>query len=94
MKAQERDKLLQVLEARFHKNMQRHEGLSWPEVQARLMANGKALESLQKMEASGGEPDVIGQVSGGTGFTFCDCSPETPSGRRSVCYDGEARLAR
>lgn len=93
MKAQERDTLLQALKARFEKNMQRHEGVKWTDVQARLEASSSALESLQAMEASGGEPDVIGAAQDGR-FTFCDCAPESPQGRRSLCYDRKALDAR
>ena len=94
MKAQEREELLQVLKARFEKNMHRHVGIAWAEVQARLEGNPDALRSLQGMEVTGGEPDVIGQDKGSGHFTFCDCSPETPIGRRSTCYDVEARESR
>ena len=90
MKAQEREELLQALKARFEKNMHRHEGIAWAEVQARLEGNPDALRSLREMEATGGEPDVIGQDSEAGHFTFCDCSAESPAGRRSVCYDREA----
>jgi hypothetical protein len=90
MKAQERDELLQALKARFEQNMHRHQGIAWAEVQARLEGNPAALKSLQAMEATGGEPDVIGQDKEGGHFTFCDCSAESPIGRRSVCYDREA----
>jgi hypothetical protein len=94
MKAQERDELLKALKARFEKNMHRHKGIAWGEVQARLEANPGALKSLGAMEATGGEPDVIGSPQQSGRFTFCDCSAETPAGRRSVCYDGAARDAR
>lgn len=90
MKAQERDELLQVLKARFEQNMHRHQGIAWAEVQAKLEGDPAALKSLQAMEATGGEPDVIGQDKEGGHFTFCDCSAESPIGRRSVCYDREA----
>ena len=93
MKAQERDKLLQTLKARFEANMPRHKGIAWAKVQARLEAHPEALKSLHAMEGSGGEPDVIGGDDK-FGFTFCDCSAETPSGRRSLCYDREALDAR
>ncbi len=74
--------------------MHRHEGVAWAEVRARLGRYPDALRSLREMDVTGGEPDVIGQ-GGGTGpFTFCDCSPESPTGRRSVCYDAEARNSR
>ncbi len=92
MKAKEREQLLQTLKARFDRNMQRHAGIAWASVQARLEANPEALESLHQMESTGGEPDVTGKESGR--FIFCDCSPESPSGRRSTCYDAEALEAR
>jgi hypothetical protein len=90
MKAQERDELLRALKARFEKNMHRHKGVAWDAVQARLEGNPSALNSLRAMEATGGEPDVIGQDKETGRFTFCDCSPESPAGRRSVCYDRAA----
>jgi hypothetical protein len=90
MKAQQRVELLQALKARFEKNMHRHKGIAWVEVQARLERNPDALESLRAMEATGGEPDVIGRDKQSGRFTFCDCSSESPVGRRSVCYDREA----
>jgi hypothetical protein len=89
MKAQERDKLLQALKARFEKNMPRHKGVAWADVESRLTGNAAALKSLQAMEASGGEPDVIGKPESGK-FRFCDCAAESPTGRRSLCYDREA----
>jgi Protein of unknown function (DUF4256) len=93
MKPPERDKLIETLKARFEKNMGRHRGIAWPAVQARLDGNPAALKSLRAMEASGGEPDVVGD---GTAehVTFWDCSAESPIGRRSVCYDKEARISR
>jgi hypothetical protein len=94
MKAQERDELLQVLKARFEKNMHRHQGIAWMEVQTKLERNPAALNSLQAMEETGGEPDVIGQDKESGRFTFCDCSIESPTGRRSICYDHEALAAR
>lgn len=90
MKAIERDKLLQALKTRYEKNMHRHQGIAWTEVQARLENNPLALKSLQAMEASGGEPDVIGKDKESGHITFCDCSAESPKGRRSVCYDRAA----
>jgi len=90
MKAQECDELLRALKARFEKNMHRHKGLAWGEVQARLESNPSALRSLHAMEATGGEPDVIGQDKETGHFTFCDCSMESPTGRRSFCYDRAA----
>ena len=94
MKAQERDELLRALKARFEKNMQRHRAIAWTDVQARLEGNADALRSLRAMEDTGGEPDVIGQGEHAGAFTFCDCSAESPAGRRSLCYDGEALEAR
>jgi hypothetical protein len=94
MKAQERQELLGALKARFEKNMHRHKGVAWDEVQARLENNASALKSLGVMEATGGEPDVIGQADETGHFTFCDCSAESPKGRRSVCYDRAARDSR
>ena len=94
MKAQEREELLQALKARFEKNMHRHKGIAWADVRARLEGNPDALRSLREMEATGGEPDVIGQDSEAGHYTFCDCSAESPAGRRSVCYDREALESR
>jgi hypothetical protein len=94
MKAQERDQLLRSLQSRFEKNMDRHEGFAWAKVLARLEATPAALASLSAMEASGGEPDVIGQDAATGQLIFCDCSPESPAGRRSLCYDREALNAR
>jgi hypothetical protein len=95
MKAQEKKDLLQVLEVRFEKNMRRHIGIAWADVRARLEGNAEALRSLREMEVTGGEPDVIGGRDKETGrFNFCDCSPESPIGRRSVCYDGDALESR
>jgi hypothetical protein len=90
MKAQERETLLRTLMARFEANMDRHKGLAWDKVQARLEGNGNALRSLQEMEATGGEPDVIGRDKATGRYTFCDCAAESPLKRRSLCYDGEA----
>ncbi|MGH8664672.1 MAG: DUF4256 domain-containing protein [Burkholderiales bacterium] len=90
MKAQEREKLLHALKARFDKNMHRHKAIAWANVQAKLEANPDALRSLREMEVTGGEPDVIGQDREAGHFTFWDCAAESPTGRRSVCYDGEA----
>lgn len=94
MKAQERQELLDLLQARFDKNTHRHKGIAWADVLARLEANPDALRALREMEATGGEPDVIGQNKEGGHYTFCDCSAESPIGRRSVCYDGEALESR
>src|SRR5687767_8957392 len=89
MKLSEFDELIEILKARFEKNMHRHKGMAWAAVQAKLEGNVNALRSLGAMEASGGEPDVIGDDKSGH-ITFCDCSAESPDGRRSVCYDKEA----
>jgi len=78
------------LAARFETNMHRHHGVGWVEVRARLESNPGALKSLLAMEATGGEPDVIGQDKGTGRFTFIDCSIESPTGRRSLCYDRAA----
>lgn len=86
------DELLATLKARFEKNMKRHEGLEWTKIQAKLERNPDKLRSLASMEDSGGEPDVVGQESGG--YVFFDCSAESPRGRRSLCYDGEALKSR
>jgi len=91
---EQRGALLRTLKARFEKNMNRHHGLQWPAVQARLEAKPEALWSLHEMERTGGEPDVIGQDTTTGEYVFCDCSPESPKGRRSVCYDREALEAR
>ena len=90
MKASEREELLRALQARFEKNERRHPGIAWPDVLARLEGAPGALRSLREMEATGGEPDVIGRDPASGQFTFCDCSAESPAGRRSVCYDREA----
>jgi len=90
--AKELDVLLQVLEARFGKNMKRHAGIAWPAVRTRLDTHRDAIDTLKRMEDTGGEPDVIGEANGR--FVFCDCSPESPVGRRSTCYDAEARESR
>ena len=90
----ERDDLLKVLKARFEKNMKRHKGLEWAKVQARLDANPEKLWSLNEMENTGGEPDVVGHDKKTGEYIFYDCSAESPKGRRSVCYDREARESR
>jgi hypothetical protein len=87
MKTQERDELLQLLKARFEKNMHRHKGIAWDKVRAELESKPAALVSLRKMELTGGEPDVIGFDRQARCYTFCDCSAESPTGRRGVCYD-------
>ncbi len=82
--------LLSILKARFEKNMNRHKGLAWDKVQARLKANPEKLWSLNEMERTGGEPDVVSQHKKTGEYTFYDCSPESPKDRRSLCYDREA----
>lgn len=94
MKTKEREELLQVLKTRFEKNMHRHAGTAWSAVRAKLEGNLDALRSLQDMEVTGGEPDVIGEAKDSGHVIFCDCSPESPMGRRSTCYDAEARASR
>ena len=94
MKQPPADVLLALLQARFEKNMRRHAGVAWADVQARLQAHPAALKTLAAMEATGGEPDVIGQAPKGGPVTFCDCSAESPAGRRSLCYDRAALDAR
>jgi hypothetical protein len=78
------------LKARFEKNMNRHQGLEWAKVQARLEANAEKLWSLSEMERTGGEPDVVGHDKKTGEYIFCDCSAESPKDRRSLCYDREA----
>jgi hypothetical protein len=90
----QRDELLRVLKTRFEKNMHRHKGLEWSKVQAKLEATGGKLWSLDEMEATGGEPDVIGFDKKTGEYIFYDCSAESPKGRRSFCYDHEALEAR
>ena len=82
--------LLKVLKARFEKNMNRHPDLEWSKVQAKLEANPRKIQALDKMEETGGEPDVIAYDPKTGEFTFCDCSAESPKGRRSYCYDRQA----
>jgi hypothetical protein len=94
MKAKERNELLQGLQTRFEKNMHRHKGIAWAEVAARLESNPNTLASLFAMEGSGGEPDVIGRDKDTGRFVFCDCSAQSPAGRRSLCYDRAALDAR
>lgn len=86
--------LLQTLQARFEKNLQRHPGLAWADVLARLDGNTAALDSLKAMELTGGEPDVVGLDAASGRYSFCDCAAESPSGRRSLCYDRAALDAR
>jgi len=94
MKASERNSLLRALQGRFEDNPGRHEGVAWASVLARLEADPAALAALARMEATGGEPDVVGRDPSADRFVFVDCSAESPSGRRSLCFDGEALDAR
>jgi hypothetical protein len=91
---EQREELLKALKARFEKNMNRHKGLEWAKVQAKLEANAEKLQSLHEMERTGGEPDVVGQEKNTSEYLFFDCSPESPKDRRSVCYDREALESR
>ncbi|MGD6776735.1 MULTISPECIES: DUF4256 domain-containing protein [Bacillaceae] len=88
------EELISVLKKRFEKNIQRHEGIEWDKVQAKLENNPEKLWSLSEMERTEGEPDVIGYDKEKDEFLFCDCSKESPKGRRSVCYDRAALEAR
>lgn len=98
LSAEQQKELLGTLRTRFEKNMKRHQdiekGLAWPKVQAKLEADAEKLRSLHEMEKTGGEPDVIGQDQKTGEYIFCDCSAESPKGRRSLCYDREALNAR
>ena len=90
----QREELLRALKARFEKNMNRHEGLEWAKVRATLQANTEKLWSLNEMERTGGEPDVVGHDKKTNEYIFFDCSAETPKGRTSVCYDREGLESR
>jgi Protein of unknown function (DUF4256) len=92
--AKERDSILERLQARFEGNMHRHEGLEWAKVRTRLEARPDMLRSLGELERTGGEPDVVGRDEKTGAYLFCDCSAESPSGRRSLCYDRAALDAR
>jgi hypothetical protein len=94
MNSKQREELLRVLRDRFEKNMNRHKGLEWAKVQARLETNAEKLRSLHEMERTGGEPDIVGHDKKTDEYIFYDCSAESPRGRRSVCYDREALDAR
>ena len=88
------EELIKILKTRFDKNGNRHKGLDWTKVQSKLEANTEKLWSLQEMERTGGEPDVVGQDKKTGEFIFYDCSEESPKGRRSICYDHEALESR
>ncbi len=87
------EELLRTLKARFEKNINRHKGLAWPKVEAKLKANAEKLWSLNEMERTGGEPDVVGHDKKSGEYIFYDCSADSPKGRRSVCYDREGQKA-
>ena len=90
LSSDQHEELLKTLKARFDKNMNRHKGIDWAKVQARLEANPKKLSVLDEMEVTGGEPDVVDHDKKTGEYIFYDCSAESPSGRRSLCYDHEA----
>ena len=94
LSAEQREELLKILKARFEKNMNRHKGLEWTKVKAKLEADADKLWSLNEMERTGGEPDVIGHDKNTGEYIFYDCSAESPKGRRNVCYDREALESR
>src|SRR5688572_8076027 len=94
LSSEQRAELLRTLEARFEKNMHRHKGLVWTKVQAKLETNTDKLWSLNEMERTGGEPDVVGHDKKTGEYIFYDCSAESPKGRRSVCYDREGLESR
>lgn len=91
---EKREELLRTLKARFEKNMNRHEGIEWAKVQAKIEDNSEKLWSLNEMERTGGEPDVLGHDTKTGQYIFYDCSEESPKGRRSLCYDHEALESR
>src|SRR2546428_3665276 len=91
---EQRAELLRALKTRFEKNMNRHKGLEWAQVQAKLEANTEKLWSLNEMERTGGEPDIVGYDKKTGEYIFYDCSAESPKGRRSVCYDREGLESR
>jgi hypothetical protein len=94
LSSRQRDELLRVLQARFEKNLNRHKGLEWAKVLARLEASPEKLWSLYEMERTGGEPDLVGHDKKTSEYVFYDCSAESPKDRRSICYDREALEAR
>jgi hypothetical protein len=91
---EEREQLLRVLKARFEKNRKRHQDLAWEPVQTKLESSAEKVWSLNEMERTGGEPDVLEHDEKTGEYIFCDCSAESPQGRRSLCYDGEALASR
>ena len=87
-------KLIKILKTRFEKNMNRHKGLEWSAVEKKLQKNSDKLWSLNEMESTGWEPDIIGYDKKTGEYTYCDCAPETPAGRRSICYDNASLASR
>lgn len=94
MNTKQREELLKVLQVRFEKNMERHKDIKWDKVQAKLEVDPKKMSALNEMEATGGEPDVVGFDKKAGEYIFYDCSAETPKGRRSTCYDREGLESR
>src|SRR5947207_95968 len=94
LSSEQQEELFSILKARFEKNMNRHKGLKWDEVLAKLKTNTEKLSSLNEMESTGGEPDVVGHNKTTDEYIFYDCSAESPKGRRSICYDHEALESR
>jgi len=94
MKSPQRDTLIHTLALRFERHDRRHPGVDWANIQERLHGNPELLRSLGEMEATGGEPDVIGSASKDGTCLFCDCAAESPTGRRSLCYDAQALQSR
>lgn len=94
LSAQQHDELLGILKSRFEKNTNRHQGLEWADVQVKLQTNTEKIWSLHEMESTGGEPDVVGHDKKTGEYIFYDCAPESPKGRRSVCYDHQALESR
>jgi uncharacterized protein DUF4256 len=92
--SKQRKELLRTLNARFEKNIHRHKGMEWAKVQTKLEADPEKLWSLNEMERTGGEPDVVGHDDETGEYIFCDCSAESPKGRRNICYDREGQTAR
>lgn len=90
----QQEEILGILQVRFEKNMNRHNGFEWSNVQAKIESNSEKLWSLNEMEITGGEPDVVGYDKKADEYIFCDCSVESPKGRRSICYDREALESR
>src|SRR5688572_20785358 len=94
LSSEQHQELLKILKVRFEKNMNRHKGLEWSKVEAKLKTNHEKLSSLDEMELTGGEPDVVGLDKKTGEYIFYDCAEESPKGRRSICYDNEALESR